>query len=78
MPWKMSDATAHTKKANTPGKKQQFATVANKVLKDTGDEGKAIRIANAAVAKNKSGGGRKGKGKGTMMAKASMPGDKKK
>ena len=62
MPWKMSDATAHTKKANTPRKKKQFAVVANKVLADTGDEGKAIRIANAAVKKNK-GKGKKGKGK---------------
>lgn len=59
MPWKMSDATAHTKKANTPKKKKQFAVVANKVLAESGDEGKAIRIANAAVAKNKGGKGKK-------------------
>ena len=54
MPWKMSDAPRHTKKADTPAKKQQFATVANKVLAESGDEGKAIRIANAAVAKHPS------------------------
>ena len=53
MPWKMSDATRHTKKADTPKKKKQFAKVANKVLAESGDEGKAVRIANAAVKKNK-------------------------
>ena len=49
MPWKMSDATANTKKANTPAKKKQFAAAANSVLAKTGDDAKAIRIANAAV-----------------------------
>jgi len=49
MPWKMSDATRFTKKADTPSKKKQFSTVANKVLKESGDEGKAIMVANAAV-----------------------------
>lgn len=53
MPWQMRDAMKHTKKANTNAKKKQFAAVANKVLADSGDEGKAIRVANAAVAKNK-------------------------
>ena len=50
MPWTPKDATRHTKKANTPKKKRQFAIVANEVLKSTGDEGRAIREANAAVA----------------------------
>ena len=54
MPWSMRDAPAHTKKADTPAKKKQFATVANKVLAESGDEGKAIRIANAAVKKHPS------------------------
>lgn len=52
MPWQPDDATRHTKKANTPSKKRQFAHVANRVLEETGDEGRAIREANAAVAKN--------------------------
>lgn len=53
MPWSPSDGPArHTKKANTPGKRQQWSAVANKVLADSGDEGKAVRIANAAVAKH--------------------------
>ena len=54
MPWNPSDAERHTKKANTPAKKKQFSAVANKVLEDTGDEGRAIRIANAAVKKHPS------------------------
>ena len=49
-PWTPADATRHTKKASTPKKKRQFAHVANKVLQSTGDEGRAIREANAAVA----------------------------
>jgi hypothetical protein len=53
MPWKPSDAIGKTKKASTPGAKKQWAGAANAVLKKTGDEGKAVRIANAAVAKNK-------------------------
>lgn len=55
MPWTPADATRHTKKANTPKKKRQFADVANSILARTGDEGRAIRGANAAV-------GRKHKG----------------
>jgi len=54
MPWSSKDAKHHTKKANTPKKKRQFAKVANKVLEETGDEGRAIRTANAAVARNRS------------------------
>jgi uncharacterized protein YdaT len=50
MPWTASDATEHTKKADTPKKKKIWARIANKVLKDTGDEGRAIREANAAIA----------------------------
>lgn len=53
MPWAMKDAMRHTHKATTQKKKKQFAKVANKVLAESGDEGKAIRIANAAVKKSK-------------------------
>lgn len=50
MPWTPSDGPArHTKKATTPAKRKQWALVANKVREDSGDEGKAVRIANAAV-----------------------------
>lgn len=51
MPWSPSDATRHTKKAKSPAAKRQFAAVANSVLAKTGDEGRAVRAGNAAVAK---------------------------
>lgn len=52
MPWSPSDGPArHTKKAKSPAAKKQWAAAANNVLAKTGDEGKAVRIANAAVAK---------------------------
>ena len=55
MPWTPSSGPArHTKKAKSPAAKKQWSSVANKVLADSGDEGKAVRIANAAVAKRKS------------------------
>jgi uncharacterized protein YdaT len=53
MPWTSKDASRHTKKASGSGAKKQWSKVANKVLKDSGDEGKAVRIANAAVKKRK-------------------------
>jgi hypothetical protein len=53
MPWSPSDATRHTKKANTPKKKRQFSDVANSVLARTGDEGRAIREANAVVGRKR-------------------------
>jgi hypothetical protein len=52
-PWRPSDAPKHTKKANTPKKKRQFAQVANSVLAKTGDEGRAIREANAVVGRKR-------------------------
>jgi uncharacterized protein YdaT len=53
MPWAAKDAPRHTKKASGAKSKRQWSKVANKVLKDSGDEGKAVRIANAAVKKRK-------------------------
>ncbi len=49
MPWTASDAVSHTKKANTKAKKKRWAKVANRVLSLTGDEGRAVRTANASV-----------------------------
>lgn len=49
MPWSASDARSKTKKARTPGAKKQWAATADAVLAKSGDEGKAIRIANAAI-----------------------------
>lgn len=54
MPWSPSDGPArHSKKANTPGKKRQWSTVANKVLSETGSEASAVKIANAAIKKRR-------------------------
>jgi uncharacterized protein YdaT len=61
MPWTAKDARSHTKKADTPKKKHQWAKVANAALKEYGgDEGRAVRVANAAVKKSSA----KGKGRG--------------
>ena len=49
MPWGLKDAPRHTKKATTAPAKRQWSVVANKVLAESGDDAKAIRIANAAV-----------------------------
>lgn len=57
MPWTSADAGSHTKKANTPEKKQRWASVANSVLesclKSGGNqkecEAKAIRVANSKM-----------------------------
>lgn len=49
MPWSPHDAKAKTKKATTPKAKRQWAAVADSTLARTGDEGRAIREANAVV-----------------------------
>ena len=54
MPWSDKDATAKTKKANTPAKKKQWAATANSVLSKTGDDATAVKIANAAVKRHPS------------------------
>ena len=54
MPWTSSDGPRrHTKRANSPAKRKKWAAVANAVLKSSGDEGKAIRIANAMAKRKK-------------------------
>jgi hypothetical protein len=52
MPWLASAARGHTRKANTPKKQRQWADVADSALARTGDEGRAIREANAVVKRN--------------------------
>ena len=56
MPWTPSDAERHTHKAATPALQQLWAKVANDALERTGDEGRAIREANAVVARQAGGG----------------------
>jgi hypothetical protein len=51
MPWTPSDAQRHTHKATTPALQELWAKVANEALQRLGDEGQAIREANAVVAR---------------------------
>ena len=51
MPWEASDAKTKTGKANTPGKQKLWEKVSNQVLAKSGDDGRAIREANAVVAR---------------------------
>lgn len=49
MPWNPKDARRHTRKAGSPKRAKQWSAVANSVLERTGDEGRAVRTANAVV-----------------------------
>ena len=49
MPWTPSDASQKTHFADDPAKKAKWAAISNALLKRTGDDAQAIRIANAAV-----------------------------
>jgi len=51
MPWTPNDAERHTHKATTWALKELRAKVANECLERTGDEGRAIREANAIIAR---------------------------
>jgi hypothetical protein len=53
MPWSPADAVTHTHKAKSPTAQRQWAHVANGVLETTGDEARAVREANAAIAKRR-------------------------
>ncbi|MCS7001625.1 MAG: hypothetical protein NZ518_02135 [Dehalococcoidia bacterium] len=61
MPWTSTDATRFTKKATTKTARSLWSKTANAVLAKTGDEGQAVRTANAAVARCKRKGGCGGK-----------------
>ncbi len=52
MPWTGKSFKKHNKKLGKSSAKKA-SKIANAVLKKTGDEGKAIAIANAAVKKSK-------------------------
>ena len=51
MPWTANDAERHTHKATTWTLKELWAKVANECLERTGNEGRAIREANAVIAR---------------------------
>lgn len=61
MPWKYTDAVSHTKKARSSAQKEEWSSVANSVLDKSGDDAKAIRIANYVIKKKHVGIGRKKK-----------------
>lgn len=49
MPWNSGDAHSFTHHANTKKKKRAWKEIANKILHETGDEARAVRIANHAM-----------------------------
>lgn len=51
MPWTPDDAERHTRKATTWELKELWARIANDCLERTGNEGRAIREANAVIAR---------------------------
>ena len=51
MPWTADDAERHTHKATTSELKELWAKAANESLERDGDESRAIREANAGVAR---------------------------
>ena len=53
MSWTAADAEGHTKLASTAKLKREWADIANDVLERTGDEGRAIRAANARIHEHK-------------------------
>lgn len=55
MPWTPDDAARHTHKVTTWALKELWAKVANECLERTGDEGRAIREANAVIARQAEG-----------------------
>jgi hypothetical protein len=57
MPWTQDDAERHTHKATTLALQELWAKIANECLARTGDEGRAIREANAVIAREADGHG---------------------
>lgn len=51
MPWTSDDAEKHTHKADRRELQELWAKVANETLKRTGDDARAIREANAVIAR---------------------------
>ena len=51
MPWNPGDATRFKKDVSNP---ERWAEIANAVLRDSGNEGQAIRIANLKTRSNAS------------------------
>ena len=53
MPWTGKSFKRRHNQSLTDSQAEKAASIANSILKETGDEGKAIRIANSKVKKKK-------------------------
>jgi len=53
MPWTTKDVKGKTKKAKSPTAQRQWVHIANQLLASGKSEGRAIREANAVVARRK-------------------------
>lgn len=51
MPWTAAEATKHSRKADTPEKRRQWADVADSELERGASDAAAIRAADAVVAR---------------------------
>jgi uncharacterized protein YdaT len=51
MPWTIKDVTKHNSKITSPHAKEVWVKIANKILDESGDEERAIRIANSQANK---------------------------
>ena len=51
MPWTPAEASAKTKKADTPKLRKRWAAIANSVLKRTGSDSLAISEASGVIKK---------------------------
>lgn len=47
MPFSAGDAVSHKKNLSSAGARERWASIANAILKETGDESRAIKIANS-------------------------------
>ncbi len=55
MPWKPSQAHAHNKGINDPATARRWSKIANSMLQKSGDDAKALRVANGVIKESKMG-----------------------
>lgn len=53
MPWEDEDASKKNHNVKTPEQQREWKDIANKIYKQTGDEGRAIREANGVLRKQR-------------------------
>jgi hypothetical protein len=55
MPWRRNaQARKKTRRANTPKRQKRWRAIANRVLRETGDEARAVRTANGVLKRKSS------------------------